>query len=225
MHHAALMAAQGRFSDTRRDLELAVATGKASLQVRHQRALCCLHDGDGIAYRAAAAEMLACFKEPRNKDELHYLRHKDVLQWTVWTCILAPRAINDYTKLVELARQGHELAPDDAFMTRSLGATLFRAGQWDEAVAFLAQAAAVPPNQKSTRLYERWFLAMSHHQLGHETDACESYDRAEAETARMLAEGKRENCGRLNWVGRATLELLRAEAAEMFGRAAKEKSE
>jgi serine/threonine protein kinase/tetratricopeptide (TPR) repeat protein len=214
-----LHATLGLFDLARRDFEAAItagnAGGHAGSYARYLAALCCLHDRDQSAYCSAANEIVVRFKDSRKSEELH---------WTVWTCILAPDAVDDYSQVVALARRGHELAPDDIEMTQALGAALFRAGQFEEALPILTQAESAA-KLEATPLYARWFLAMTHHKLGHEADARKWYDRVEAETASLLADGKTETGKPLSWNRRLTLELLRAEAAEMFGASAGEKKD
>ena len=57
---------------------------------------------------------------------------------------------------------------------------------------------------------------MTHHRLGHPADARQWFDRAEAETTRLLANGKTESGEPLTWNRRLTLELLRAEATALL---------
>jgi tetratricopeptide (TPR) repeat protein len=175
-----------------------------------------LGDDDRAGYRAAGNEILARCRDSERRDEVH---------WAVWTCVLAPDAVNDYRQLVALARRGHELVPDDMPMTQALGAALFRAGQFEEAVEVLAGAeSASHPN--TTPIYARWFLAMAEHSLGNTDAARQWYDRANAETAQLLAKGPTEpGYEPIPWNRRLTLELLRAEAAEMFGESAENNGE
>jgi tetratricopeptide (TPR) repeat protein len=207
-----LHATLGLFDQARRDFECAVIAGNGGRQAgwyeRYLRALCYLHDGDQAAYRTAAGEILARITASQDAKELH---------WTVWTCVLAPGGLDDYRLLVELARRGHDLQPADSQMNQALGAALFRASQFEQALPPLSECEAAPTTSNTTPVYVRYFLAMTHHKLRHETEARQWFDRAEAETNRMLGDGKTERGQPLAWNRRLTLELLRAEARALLG--------
>ncbi|MGH7139558.1 MAG: tetratricopeptide repeat protein, partial [Pirellulales bacterium] len=207
----ALCATMGQFAQARQDFDSAVAAGNAKGDVgwyeRYQRALCYLHDGDQVAYQTAAAEILERFKASEDPSEL---------RWTVWTCVLAPRGLDNYGPLVELARRVHDLQPTDLSTTMALGAALFRAGDFELALGSLSSFETTSTNPNTTPLYAWYFLAMTYHKLGHDVDARQWFDRAEAETTRMLADGKTESAEPLPWNRRLTLELLRAETRAML---------
>jgi tetratricopeptide (TPR) repeat protein len=204
-----LHAAMGQFTLARGDFEAAVgafnAAGRLGSYEHYQRALCYLLDSDRAAYRAAGNEILARFNESPHRDELH---------WTVWTCVLAPGAVDDYPQVVSLASRAQALVPEDVQMKQAFGAALFRAGQFAEALKTLEEAESAPPHPNSSPVYARWFLAMAHHALGNSEAARQWYDRASAETEKLLT---RTTVDPVPWNRRLTLELLRAEAANMFG--------
>jgi tetratricopeptide (TPR) repeat protein len=208
----AFHAALGQFSRARSDLESAIAAGNSAGHVgyyeRYLCALCYLHDGDQAAYRAAAGEIVTRFTASQDAKELH---------WTIWTCILAPGGLDDYRPLVELARCGYDLQPTDLSMKQALGAVLFRAGEFEQALGPLNAFEAMSTNPNNTPLYARHFLAMTHFKLGHDAEARQWFDRAEAESKRMLADGKTESGEPLPWNRRLTLELLWKEARALLG--------
>ena len=207
----ALHAAVGQFSRARRDFESAVAAGNAGGHAgwyeRYQRALCYLHDRDQSAFRTAAKEILSRFTASQDAKELH---------WTVWTCVLAPGGLDDYRPLVELARRNHGLQPKDLSAKQALGAALFRDGQFEQALRPLNECEVAPQNANTTPLYTQYFLAMTHHNLGHAAEARQWFNRAEAETTRLLADGETKSGQPLPWNLRLTLELLRGEATALL---------
>ncbi|MSR60201.1 MAG: tetratricopeptide repeat protein [Planctomycetaceae bacterium] len=205
-------AAIGEFSAARRDFEASVAAGDAGghagwLQ-RHYRALCYLRDADQAAYREAAREIADRFATSQDRHELY---------WTVWTCVLAPGAMDDSALLVDLARQGRNVAAGDPLMNQILGAALFRAGQFERALEALerSEIGAMPSihvaNLEGGRAYAWYFRAMTCFELGQADEARHWYDKAVAETAKSL-----EDKG-TSWNRRLTLELLRAESARLLG--------
>jgi serine/threonine protein kinase len=205
-----LQATVGRFEAARHGFKAAVAAanaaGKVACWERYGQALCYLHDRDQPAYHAAANDIVSCFRNSRDRNELH---------WTVWSCVLAPEAVDDYSQLIELARRGHNLAPNDVTMTQALGAALYRAGQYDEALEKLAKADSASADPNSSSLCARWFLAMTCEKLGNHASARQWYKRAEVETIDALAKGDTTMQQQVTWDRRLALELLRAEAAEV----------
>jgi tetratricopeptide (TPR) repeat protein len=103
-------------------------------------------------------------------------------------------------------------------MTRyrcALGAALFRAGQFEEAVDQLTEL----PNtweqagQYIDRIslpYAWFFLAMAHQQLGNEEEAIIWFDKATQWYEEELQ-------GTLSWHRELTLQLFQAEAAQLLG--------
>jgi tetratricopeptide (TPR) repeat protein len=98
---------------------------------------------------------------------------------------------------------------------QGLGAALFRAGQLDEARKVLTNAAGAATPGTTSPAYSWYFLAMTHHRLGNPAEARSWYDKAVRHTEEVLAKDREE--GSLPWNRRATLELLRDEAAALLG--------
>jgi Flp pilus assembly protein TadD len=90
--------------------------------------------------------------------------------------VLGPDAIGNAAELVSLAQEGlaDPLNKADALCTLALAH--YRAGQWDEALARLGEAAVPAP-----RAWLTWpVLAMVHHRLGHADEARRWLDKAAA---------------------------------------------
>ena len=206
----ALHAALGQFSPALRDFQSAVAAGDAGGHAgwyeRYQRALCYLHDGNHAAYRAAASEILSRFMKSQDRNELY---------WTVWTCVVAPDALDDYRLLVELALRGHNMPSADLSMKPQLGAALYRAGEFEQALQRLNEQESTPANSNTLPVYNRYFLAMTHYKLGHHEEAQKWLAQATEFTDKSLTESKADR-NLLSWNRRLTLELLRAEATALF---------
>jgi WD40 repeat protein/serine/threonine protein kinase len=89
-----------------------------------------------------------------------------------WLFCLAPAAVADYRGLLALARRAVAEAEDEQqrlFLLNTLGAVLYRAGRYRDAVECLnGRLAAL----KNDGLPHDWaFLAMAHHRLGHRAAA------------------------------------------------------
>jgi WD40 repeat protein/tetratricopeptide (TPR) repeat protein len=95
-----------------------------------------------------------------------------------WVCALGPDALSDYRQPLSLAEGAlSRSAPGDRpAVLNTLGALLYRAGRWQEAVARLREGVQAHQGQGSV---QDWiFLAMSYHQLGETTLAHQFLARA-----------------------------------------------
>ena len=127
------------------------------------------------------------------------------------------------------ARLGLTDAPNSFYSLNTLGAALYRAGQWQDAVDILAksrsaymqaasaadlrgdaEAAWLMPRQDG-RPTDWLFLAMANHQLGQQSEAKEWLKRAQE-----AVKSKRIRDPRRTW-HRLELELLLDEASKLIG--------
>jgi tetratricopeptide (TPR) repeat protein len=171
-------------------------------------ALYSLKKGDLRAYRQTCADMLKRFTASKNENDRRF---------TVWTCVLGPKALEEYAAVIELARRRAGSSPKNRVSLEYLGAILYRSGQFAEALAQLTAAVNAPEDKATTVTYSHYFLAMTHHRLGHHNDARRWFDRAAQATKKMLAEDKTEAGEPVPWNRRLTLELLHAEAQALLG--------
>jgi tetratricopeptide (TPR) repeat protein len=119
------------------------------------RAVAHLAAGDVDAYRQTCAAMLKRFAQTENPKTA-----SDVLE----ACVLREDALADRAVLLPLARVA---APSWHKGTYVLGAALYRAGRYEEAVrCFEAEAKTFRP-----RVWDWAFLAMAHGRLGHADEA------------------------------------------------------
>jgi tetratricopeptide (TPR) repeat protein len=179
------------------------------------RALLCLRAGDPHGYRSTCTEMRQrwSLSEP----------------FTLWTCVLAPHAVDDPSALAGGAEKVCGKEPKDHWYANLLGAALFRAGRYVEAAKQLARASALNPDPYRTNMIYTWFfLAMTHHRLGHAQEARQWLDKAVQATDRALDPSAPPEVSPANstdpaggippaWNRRLTLELLRREAVELIG--------
>src|SRR5262249_49502785 len=93
-------------------------------------ALAELQRGDRAGYREVCSRMHETFGRSASADAAF---------WTAWTCVLAPDAIADCTKLVELAARANADGSKKCDVMNILGAALYRAGRFEEAAGRLAE--------------------------------------------------------------------------------------
>jgi serine/threonine protein kinase len=157
-------------------------------------------DLDG--YRQTCAEVVGRFGSTDNVHNANTI---------AWLCVLAPAAVPDASRVVELAEKAvarsHTVAAvHRQAMLNTLGAALYRAGRFDEAIERLNEAVGM--HSKGGTAGDWFFLAMTHARLGDTTTARQWYDKA----ARWMDENEitLEKNRRLA----EELRRFRAEAAE-----------
>ena len=128
-----------------------------------------------------------------------------------WVCALGPGALPDYARPLALAELAVSRAAPVAkhHALNTLGALLYRAGRYREAVGRLEEGLRAAKGQA---VAQDWlFLAMAHHRLGEEAEARRSLARL----------AKDEPAGGASpWV-KLEVELLRREAEALVGGAKK----
>jgi WD40 repeat protein/tetratricopeptide (TPR) repeat protein/serine/threonine protein kinase len=199
-------AALGRPDKAALDFAKAVELGWDGAYYLYCQALAELGSGDLEKYRKTCATMLERFGQTENAVIAH---------WVAWTCVLAPDATGDLTRTMELAGLATESSDRTAQNLCALGAILYRAGRFDEAVEQLSNLTAEWEQGKefptlTSPAYTWFFLAMAHHQLGN-TDQSQRYFESAVERA------EEEIAGNTWWNRKLTLQLLQAEAAELLG--------
>jgi serine/threonine protein kinase/WD40 repeat protein/tetratricopeptide (TPR) repeat protein len=117
--------------------------------------------GDAAGYRRACTGFIQRWEKRVNPNDL------------AWPCVLAPDALADLGQVVQLAEKACRQSPTAA-NRNTLGAALYRAGKWEEAVETLDQ------NQGASAAFDWLFLAMAHQRLGHADKAKEFLEKAVA---------------------------------------------
>jgi tetratricopeptide (TPR) repeat protein len=176
---------------------------KAADQVAwYRHALLRLHLGDRQGYALACTMILDRFNKQENPA---------TADLAVWVCVLASDSVADYPRLVQWAEKLLATDPKNSTYLNTLGAALYRAGRFDEALKRLSEANAIykpADEQRSALAYNCCFLAMVHHRLGHAEEARKWQDKARQGTDRESA------ANGLAWNRRLTLPLLRRETEE-----------
>jgi tetratricopeptide (TPR) repeat protein len=164
--------------------------------------------GDLAGYRSACAALLERFGQTDKPDVAH---------WVAWAAVLAPDAVKDLDRAVKMAESALRGDPKSDKYASTVGAVLYRAGRFTEAIQRLQEAstawdkAATKPATYSPA-YAWFFLAMAHHRVNHAEDA-----RKWLEKANQGMDQETKNNG-VPWNRRLTLQLLRREAEALITR-------
>ncbi len=165
-------------------------------------ALVALEAGPEGGYRAMCVDLLEQAPRADAPEEADFVAR---------ICTLAPGATDDLAPVVELAeravKQGSPSERPDFVCT--LGAVLYRAGRFPEALARLEQAIAAKQGNRAVR--DRLFLAMAQHRLGRAAEAARTFDEA---TRRTDGDGAMDRPP--SWADRVEYGLLRREAEAMI---------
>jgi eukaryotic-like serine/threonine-protein kinase len=211
-NRAGCYAELSQWKEATADFARAVELNKDDGQLWYRQALVRLQMGDAAGYRKVCADMLGQFG-PAAKN--------DYAVWTVWTCVLAPDAVVDWNAALQFAEKAVAGNPKDNWALHRYGATLYRAGQYQEALEQLteAEAAYQPTDETLYAIAYNWlFLAMAHQRLGHIEEAKKWHDKAVQWIDRAMQKKPEDPAvaNHLPWNRRVTLSLLRPEAEELL---------
>jgi serine/threonine protein kinase/WD40 repeat protein len=198
------LARSGRWGEAASAFDEAIAAGAPGLEARARRVLFRLVLEGPAGYRAACRELIRDFPAadmpPRAANLL------------AWSGALSDGAVEDYGPLVRLAESAVASRPSQDRLN-TLGALLYRAGRFEEAIRQLDRSVAA--HGAGGTQYDALFLALAHHRLGHREEACRWYRRGTAPAPAELF--KPDTIGDSSWIPRLELELLRREAAAVLG--------
>jgi tetratricopeptide (TPR) repeat protein len=141
--------------------------------------------GDTEGYRKLCDRMLNRFGQSGDVHQIAFLAH---------ICVLAPNALADSGRVVQLAEQRSSMTADIElhrhWSRHILGLAYYRAGQFEKAVATL-EAGQIEPGLPSETQASNWLaLAMCRHRLGQDGKAA-----AALETARAILPSARPELG------------------------------
>ncbi len=94
--------------------------------------------GKAAEHRSDSARLLHQLSQTEKPDEAN---------WAAWACVLAPDTIADWPTAIALANKAVQSDPKSAMYLNTLGAVLYRAGRFDEALARLSEADGSAPNR------------------------------------------------------------------------------
>jgi WD40 repeat protein/serine/threonine protein kinase/tetratricopeptide (TPR) repeat protein len=170
-------------------------------QIWHYFALVSLAAEDTAAYRKTCAILIERFGQSADMD---------TAQLALWTAVLAPRALPNPARLLELAERLQRARPANAVYSFTLGATLVRAGKAARAIPVLE--AALPNLRSDHTLQAMLFLTLACQQSGRVEEARQWFDRA----LETLNESSGNSLQPSAWDRELELEILRLEAERFF---------
>ena len=119
---------------------------------------------------------------PSTPQQIRPITMPSTPQNVVWSCALTPGAVADPGVPVRLAEAALKLHPvtgrEGSDRLRILGAALYRAGRFAEAIRALEESHQVRGDDGDPRGFA--FLAMAHHRLGHREEAQRWLDKLAA---------------------------------------------
>jgi tetratricopeptide (TPR) repeat protein len=208
---AQLAARCGKYAAAAEDFakltQMEAAENPSSFSLWYRYTLTLLAAGKKEEYRKACGRMIEHFKETQVPQ---------VAFFTAWTAALGPDAVSDFSPALRLAQNVKERDAQNPQSHQAVGAILYRMGRLEQCLSrFDAAQAAVNTQNPTSPAYFDYFRAMAHHRLGHKEEARKSLQRAVAQTDKELRDDAR-TADLNNWVRKATLQLLRAEAAAVL---------
>jgi tetratricopeptide (TPR) repeat protein len=157
----------GREQDAARDCAAAVGLGRTDADTLDWSAHLCLATGNREGYRKACAMIL---------ERVGKATDARVANQAAWAAALGPEALPDLKPAVGLARVAVKASPGDASIRNTLGAILYRAGQYREAVTELNEAVRLNPQGGTWADF--LFLALAHQRVGQPEAARQALERA-----------------------------------------------
>jgi tetratricopeptide (TPR) repeat protein/serine/threonine protein kinase len=155
-----------------RQWDKAVADYSQAIELDSKHAKAWSNRGFANAKLGQLDKAIADFSQAVKLDQKHAPAHNNL----AWLLASRPDAkLRDPAQAVELAKKATDLAPRDLFAWATLGAALYRAGDWKGAVAALDQSQVL---NKGGNTHAWFFLAMAHQKLGDPDAARRCYDRA-----------------------------------------------
>jgi tetratricopeptide (TPR) repeat protein len=194
----------GRWDDAAAAFDEAIAAGAPHVDPRARRVLFLRTRGDYDGYREACRQLLDTFDTrtipPSAANNL------------AWCFALGAGAVDDYAALLDLAEAAAASRPEPNRLN-TLGALLYRAGRFEEAIRQLERSVAM--HGAGGTPYDALFLAMAHQRLGRRDEARQWLARGTSPAP--IAMFKPDATGDTSWIPRLELDILSREAAEMLG--------
>jgi WD40 repeat protein/tRNA A-37 threonylcarbamoyl transferase component Bud32 len=157
---ARALAELGELPAAAKDLDIAIGAGDDNPFDWYHLAVLrlVLHDLDG--YRSLVSKALERYgkRQEPSADNL-----------IAWMCALSAEAMAEPERAVALAERAHRASPSMPVYLGTLGATMFRAGRYEDALRLLREATKL--SNKTDAYWEWLFLAMTERKLGHEDEA------------------------------------------------------
>jgi tetratricopeptide (TPR) repeat protein len=153
-------------------LDEAIAELRKAITLDPKSGVCHLNLGLALCDQGKLNEAIAEYRKAVELDPTSVFAHNS-LAWLLANC---PDATSrDPVQAVELARKAVQLAPKQAAHWNTLGAALYRAGDWKASIEALTKSMELSNGGDGT---DWFFMAMTHWKLGQKTEARSWYDKA-----------------------------------------------
>jgi tetratricopeptide (TPR) repeat protein len=151
----------GKLEEVKRCLELGSKDNPTNEQFLLRLATVHLLLKDPAGYRATCERML---------DQFDAAKDPNTANTVAWVCALAPNAVKEPNRAVGLAKRAVEIQPWNNSALDTLGAVLYRSGNFDGTIERL-NASGFSSRSDRTTVYDRLFLAMACQGAGRAEDA------------------------------------------------------
>jgi tetratricopeptide (TPR) repeat protein/WD40 repeat protein/serine/threonine protein kinase len=182
-------------------------------EVAHHQACALLQAGDTAGYRDVCAGLLKRFADSKDPSTAY---------WVARTGTLAPGAVADPARLVELGKRALASHPKDSPTSHAylltLGAASYRAGRFEEAVRQLHEAMAEQYSREGNEAVFDWlWLAMTHQRLKRSGKPQECLDKFKQVIERHKRTTYKTDVLNLSlpWEDRLEYQFLAAEATAL----------
>jgi tetratricopeptide (TPR) repeat protein len=197
---------RSHLEDAGTDIAKAIELDPGNLEAWYQHALLALATGHRDRYRTICEDILARFGQSDEPSDANLV---------AWTCSLAPGAVADPLRPVELASRAQAREPTSVIYLNTLGVALYRAGQFEAARERLTKSAAT--RKPMGDAWDWLYLAMIHHRLGQSDLARRWFDRAIRALDHTATDQPPPGAASPpSWDERLELQLLRQEATALL---------
>jgi WD40 repeat protein len=194
----------GHWQEAARDMIQAIDAGSEDVMVWYKAALLCLKAADGSAYARLRQNLLRRYGDITEAEASNAL---------AYLCVLGPSAGQEAGRVVDISRRDVAASPGDYSFHNTLGAALYRAGEFNQSIREFEQA--IKLHGKGGGHSDWLFLSMAHRRLGRDDEARRWFLKVD-EQARE-AQPKEGEIAR-EWHERVHLEILRGEAEKLLAR-------
>jgi tetratricopeptide (TPR) repeat protein len=175
--------------------------GEPDLQLAGWHAACLAAAEGGAAHRKACDAILDKFDK-----DAEALRANDI----AWYCVRFREGPAETARPAKLAERSVAEQPGNANWLNTLGAALFRAGRYADAIGKLQDGIKLRNDEGTASAW--LFLALAHHRSGHADEAKKWLTKAQ----HWIDQAPKEGANALPWDQRLELMLLREEAEEVI---------
>jgi tetratricopeptide (TPR) repeat protein len=192
----------GHWREAAQDMIQAIDSGAEDVMVWYKAALLCLKAADGSAYARLRQDLLRKYGDITEAEASNAL---------AYLCVLAPDAGQDVGKVVDISRRDVAASPGDYAFRNTLGAALYRAGDFNQSIREFQEA--IKLHGKGGGHSDWLFLSMACRRLGRDDEARRWLQKVDQEAREaQIREGEVARA----WHQRVHLEILRGEAEKLL---------